>query len=169
MRIIASIFYLAFIYCKESANETLAILPTLSFEKFLPNDETNYETHHWIGLYEYKEDNTTLLQIARFDTIYQRNRPEIAEYEMTPNKISLTALEFRKLFTFLARSKQENMEILNAGYVIQVYRSFNPYYVSILKKIGRLGNENWRGVVLDYSEIKEILRSGSHLLEILGL
>jgi hypothetical protein len=38
-----------------------------------------------------------------------------------------------------------------------------------LKKIGRLDKENWRGVVLDWPEIKEILKSGSHLLELLGL
>jgi hypothetical protein len=169
MKTIFLFIFLAFVRSQNITNETEAILPTLLSELFLPNDDSNNEDHHWIGMYKYKEDNSTFIILAHYRLFHQHNRNESAEYEVTQSKITLTPLEFRKLFIFLALSSKESMEIINSVYAIHIHRSNNPFYVSILKKTGRFVNENWRGIVLDLSEIKEILRSGSHLLDILGL
>ena len=128
------------------------------------DDEKNLKELKWLEIYSFA-DKSKVLRINQ--KILQNN--ESAEYKLfkpTPNHIILKPDDFKRLFLFLSLSNENKLEILNENNKIIVFRSIQPFFISIFKKYQ---NDIWRGLSFDWSEINGLLRNASQIMHDLGI
>ena len=131
---------------------------------YVYDDVENVKELKWVYIYSFNDESKI---IGINQNVLSKDSTKFNKvFVPSKNYIILKPKEFKTIFLFLALKNDNSLEILNLDYRIFVYRSFNPYFVTIYH---RSRNDTWRGIKMDWSETSKLMRNASQLMHDLGI